>query len=95
MIYIHTRNHNGWLMGKQAGQSSRREGGVWALLLNTEQRIRDKRCQSARTQKYRSLFQTASRHGESGGERMMALAWISHIYYTNKYMGNRHLKAGV
>lgn len=28
-------------MGKQAGPSSGREGGVWALLLNTEQRIRD------------------------------------------------------
>lgn len=95
MIYIHTRKHNGWLMGKQAGPSSRRGGGVWALLLNTEQRIRDKRCQSVRTQKYRSLFQTASRRGESGGEKMMALAWIFHISYPNKYTGSRRPKAEV
>lgn len=41
MIYIHTHTHNGWLMGKQAGQGGGREEGGWALLLNTEQRIRD------------------------------------------------------
>lgn len=41
VIYIHTHAHNGWLMGKQAGQGSGREEGGWALLLNTEQRIRD------------------------------------------------------
>lgn len=61
VIYIHTRAHNGWLMGKQAGQSGGREGGVWALLLNTEQRIRDKRWQSGETRKYHSPFLTASR----------------------------------
>ncbi len=40
-IYIHTHTHDGWLMGKQAGQGGGREEGGWALLLNTEQRIRD------------------------------------------------------
>lgn len=41
VIYIHTHTHNGWLMGKQAGQGGGRKEDGWALLLNTEQRIRD------------------------------------------------------
>lgn len=41
VIYIHTRAHRGWLMGKQAGQGGGEEEGGRALPLHTEQRIRD------------------------------------------------------
>lgn len=59
-IYIHTHALNGWLMGKQAGQSGRREGDGWALLVNTEQRIRNKHGLAVGDHIYHSLFQTAS-----------------------------------
>lgn len=59
-IYIHTHALDGWLMGKQAGQSGGREGDGWAVLLNTEQRIRNQHSPAVREHIYYSLFQTAS-----------------------------------
>lgn len=48
-------------MGKQTGQSGRREGDGCALLLNTEQRIRKQHSPAVRDHVYHSIFHTASR----------------------------------
>lgn len=55
-IYIHTHTHNGWLMGKQAGQGGGRKERDWVLLLNTEQRIRSDAASLSGTHKYHCLF---------------------------------------
>lgn len=41
MIYTIAHAHDGWLMGKQAGQGDGRKEDGWALPRNTKQGIRD------------------------------------------------------